>query len=157
MGVVVEALGLGEWEVRPLAAEDVDRVGAVLGLARLDQRNGFYLVAWEPDTPVGHAYLALTDPPELQDVDVRPEYRRRGVASSLTVAVEAEALARGFDRLRVTVSIDNKPAQALYRKLWYADVGLPPRHVRGTILIRTGPLEVDDTLLTWEKRLIRLR
>jgi hypothetical protein len=23
--------------------------------------------------------------------------------------------------------------------------------VRGTILLRTGPLEVDDILLTWEK------
>jgi hypothetical protein len=57
--VVVEALGLGEWEVRPLAAEEVDRVGVVLGLARLDRRDGFYLVAWERDTPVGHAYLAL--------------------------------------------------------------------------------------------------
>jgi ribosomal protein S18 acetylase RimI-like enzyme len=155
--VVVEAFGLGVWEVRPLAAEEVDEVGAVLGLARLDQRDGFYLVAWELDTPVGHAHLALTDPAELQDVEVRPEYRRRGVASSLTAAVETEARGRGFDRLRVTVSVDNSPAQALYRKLRYADVGVPPRHVRGTILIRTGPLEVDDTLLTWEKRLSRLR
>jgi hypothetical protein len=25
--------------------------------------------------------------------------------------------------------------------------------VQGTIEIRSGPLEVDDTLLTWEKRL----
>jgi ribosomal protein S18 acetylase RimI-like enzyme len=151
-GVVVR--GRGEWEVRPLAAQEVDRVGAVLGLARLDQRDGFYLVAWERGTPVGHAYLALTDPPELQDVEVRQRYRGRGVASSLTAAVEAQALARGLDRLRVTVSVNNPAAQALYRKLGYADVGLPPRHVRGTILIRTGPLEIDDTLLTWEKRLV---
>ena len=128
-----------------------------MGLARLNQRDGFYLVAWERATPVGHAYLALTDPLELQDVDVREKYRRRGVASALTMAVEAEALARESDRLRVTVSVDNPAAQALYRKLGYADVGLPPRRVRGTILIRTGPLEVDDTLLTWEKRLVPLR
>lgn len=130
---------------------------AVLGLARLNQRDGFYLIAWERGTPVGHAYLALTDPPELQDVDVREEYRRRGVASALTTAVEAEALARGRDRLRVTVGVENAVAQALYRKLGYADAGVPPRRVRGTILIRTGPLEVDDTLLTWEKRLVALR
>jgi hypothetical protein len=25
--------------------------------------------------------------------------------------------------------------------------------VQGTVMIRTGPLEVDDTLLTWDKRL----
>ena len=34
-----------------------------------------------------------------------------------------------------------------------ADAGVPPRRVHGTIQIRTGPIDVDDTLLTWEKRL----
>jgi hypothetical protein len=46
----------------------------------------------------------------------------------------------------------NKDAQALYRKCGYVDSGLSPRRVQGTIMIRTGPIEVDDTLLTWEKR-----
>jgi ribosomal protein S18 acetylase RimI-like enzyme len=141
------------WEVRPLTPQQVDRVAAVLGLARLDQGDGFYLVAWDGDRPVGHAHLALTDPPELQDVEVSAPYRRRGVGSALTAAAEAEALRRGFDRLRVTVSVDNAAAQALYRRLGYGDAGLPPRRVSGTLMIRTGPLEVDDTLLTWDKRL----
>lgn len=141
------------WEVRPLAPEQADRVEAVLGLARLDQGDGFYLVAWDGDRPAGHAHLALTDPPELQDVEVVAQYRRRGVGSALTAAAEAEALTRGFDRLRVTVSVDNAAAQALYRRLGYGDAGLPPRRVLGTVMIRTGPLEVDDTLLTWDKRL----
>jgi ribosomal protein S18 acetylase RimI-like enzyme len=141
------------WEVRPLAPEQADRVAAVLGLARLDQGDGFYLVAWDGEEPAGHAHLALTDPPELQDVEVAGQYRRRGVGSALTAAAEAEALRRGFDRLRVTVSVGNAAAQALYRRLGYADAGLPPRRVLGTVMIRTGPLEVDDTLLTWDKRL----
>ena len=34
-----------------------------------------------------------------------------------------------------------------------SDSGQPPKRVRGTVQIRSGPLEVDDTLLTWEKRL----
>jgi len=141
------------WEVRPLAPEQADRVAAVLGLARLDQGDGFYLVAWDGEQPAGHAHLALTDPPELQDVEVVARYRRRGVGSALTAAAEAEALRRGLDRLRVTVSVDNAAAQALYRRLGYDDAGLPPRRVLGTVMIRTGPLEVDDTLLTWDKRL----
>jgi ribosomal protein S18 acetylase RimI-like enzyme len=140
-------------EIRPLADEEVDRVGAVLGLARLGNDDGFYLVAWEHDEPVGHAFLALTDPPELGDVSVREEYRRRGVASALTEAAEREVLDRGFDRLTLTVSVDNDAAQALYRGLGYVDFGVSPRRVQGTIHIRTGPLEVDDTLLTWQKRL----
>jgi ribosomal protein S18 acetylase RimI-like enzyme len=139
------------WHVRPLSDEETERVAAVLGLARLPSDKGFYLVAWEREEPLGHAHLALTDPPELQDVEVRPEYRRQGVASALTSAAEHEAGARGFDRLRVTVSVDNAPAQALYRRCGYVDVGLPPKRVQGTITIRTGPVDVDDTLLTWEK------
>ena len=139
------------WQIRELASTEVDRVGAVLGLARLGQGDGFYLVAWEDDEPLGHAYLALTDPPELQDVDVRPEQRRRGVASALTTAAEREARDRGFDRLRLRVSVGNEAAQAVYRGLDYRDSDVPPKRVHGTVQIRTGPIEVDDTLLTWEK------
>jgi [ribosomal protein S18]-alanine N-acetyltransferase len=141
------------WPIRLLSPDEVERVATVLGLARLDQGDGFYLVAWENDEPLGHGHLALTDPPELQDVAVRPEHQRRGVASALTVAAEGHARARGFDRLRLTVSVDNVPAQSLYRSLGYVDCGVPPKRVHGTIVIRTGPIEVDDTLLTWEKRL----
>jgi ribosomal protein S18 acetylase RimI-like enzyme len=140
-------------EIRRLAQEEVEPVGAVLGLARLEQGDGFYFVAWEGDKPVGHAHLRLSDPPELQDVSVLPEHRRRGVASELTAAAEEESRARGYDRLRLTVGIANEPARALYRKCGYTDSGIPPKRVQGTIMIRTGPLEVDDTLLTWEKRL----
>ena len=63
--------GEPRWRIGPLAAAEEERVGAVLGLARLGQGGGFYLVAWEGEEPLGHAYLALTDPPELQDVAVR--------------------------------------------------------------------------------------
>jgi len=129
-------------------------VAAVLGLARLDQGDGFYLVAWDGDEPLGHAHLALTDPPELQDVSVRSEHRRRGIASALTAVAELESRNRGFDRLTITVGDGNEPAQALYRACGYVDSGLPPRRVKGTIMLRTGPLEVDETLLTWEKRLL---
>jgi len=141
--------------IRPLAPEEVERVLASgLGLSRLPRDDGsFYLVAWEADEPLGHAHLALTDPPELQDVSVRAEHRRRGVATALTRAAEREASARGHKRLTLTVGIDNTAAQTVYRKLGYRDSGLPPLRVHGTVLIRSGPLEVDDTLLTWEKAL----
>jgi GNAT superfamily N-acetyltransferase len=142
------------WEIRPLADDEVERVANVLGLARLHgDGDGFYLVAWDGADPVGHAHLALTDPPELQDVEVTLEHRRRGIATALTAAAEQEVRARGFDRMRITVAIDNRPAQALYERFGYADPGIPPRHVRGRIVIRTGPIDVDSTLLTWEKKL----
>ena len=140
-------------QIRKLEDSEVEFVTAVLGLARLYQGNGYYLVAWRGKEPLGHAHLALTDPPELQDVSVRPAYRRRGVATALTRAAEQKARTLGFDRMRLTVSADNEPAQALYRRCGYHDVGVPRRPVQGTIQIRTGPIEVDDILLTWEKML----
>lgn len=141
--------------VRPLRDEEIERVlAAGLGLARLPRADGsFYLVAWEGDAPLGHAHLALGEPPELQDVQVLPEHRRRGVATALTRAAEEHARERGFPLMTLTVSVDNAVAQSLYRKLGYRDSGRPPRRVRGTVQIRSGPLEVDDTLLTWEKPL----
>lgn len=143
----------GPLVIRRLSTDEEEPVIAALSLARLRQGNGYYLVAWQGEDPVGHAHLALTEPPELQDVLVKDAYRRQGVASALTHAAEDEARGLGFDRLRLTVSVDNGPAQALYRQSGYLDTGLPPRRVKGTIQIRTGPIEVDDTLLTWEKKL----
>jgi [ribosomal protein S18]-alanine N-acetyltransferase len=148
-----QAIWVAMTEVRALVSVEIELVGSVLGLARLHQGDGFYLVAWDANDPLGHAHLALTDPPELQDVEVRTEYRRRGIASALTTRAETEARTRGFDRLRLGVGVDNAPAQALYRKCGYFDAGVAPKRVKGTIEIRTGPIEIDDTILTWEKRL----
>lgn len=141
--------------IRELSHDEVDRVlAAGLGLARLPLKgDDLYLVAWEDDAPVGHAHVAVHDPPELGDVHVLAEHRRRGVGTALTRAAERAAVARGHDRLRLTVSATAEAPQALYRGLGYEECGVPPRRVRGTIQIRSGPLDVDDTLLTWEKKL----
>jgi len=142
-------------KILPLSAGEAEHVVAAgLGLARRPRDDGsFYLIAWEDGQPVGHAYLALDDPPELQDVEVLPTHRRRGIASALTQAAEDEVRARGGALLTVTVSVDNQASQALYRRLGYRDSGAAPRRVQGTVQIRSGPLEVDDTLLTWQKEL----
>jgi RimJ/RimL family protein N-acetyltransferase len=84
---------------------------------------------------------------------VRQEHRREGVATALTFAAERAARDRGFERLRLEVSETNEAARALYQSCGYMDIGAPPRRVQGTIMIRGGPIEVDDTLLTWEKPL----
>ena len=139
--------------IRVLEPDDVDVVGGVLGLARLHQGDGEYLVAWDGDEPTGHVHVARTDPPELQDLEVRSSHRRRGVATALIAAAESDCAAHGATRVRVTVSVDNDVARALYASLGYLDAGLPPRRVVGTIQVRTGPIEVDDTLLTLEKPL----
>jgi GNAT superfamily N-acetyltransferase len=141
--------------IRALREDERERViAAGLGLARLPRSDGsFYLVAWDGDEPLGHAHLALDDPPEVQDVEVLERHRRRGVGSALIAAAEADAAARGCDRLTMTVSTARPEVEALYNRLGYHDAGVPLRRVTGTVQIRTGPLEVDDTLKTLVKPL----
>src|SRR3954471_6091210 len=130
-------------DIRPLAPTDVAVVESALDLARLHQGNGCYLVAWDGDAPVGHVHLACTDPPELQDLMVLATHRRRGVATALVAAAEREARARSYTTVRLEVSIDALPAQRLYATCGYSEIGMPPRRVQGTVVIRTGPIQVD--------------
>jgi len=131
-------------------------VDARLPLHRLGQA-GTYFVAWDGDEPVAHAFVAWNGTklaaPEIQDVWVAPERRRGGIASELTRAAEGEARRRGADRISLSVGIGNGPARALYEKLGYESAGVEPERMKGTILIRGAPLEVDDTLLYLVKTL----
>ena len=47
-----------------------------------------------------------------------------------------------------TVSVAKPEVQALYERIGFRDAGLPLQRVTGAVQIRTGPLEVDDTLRT---------
>lgn len=139
--------------IRELDESEVATVAAVLGLARLYQGDGVYLVAWDGETPLGHVHLTAGEPPELQDVQVAEAHRRRGVARALIEDAASRCRARGDDRLRVEVSVENDAARALYGALGFRDAGIAPRRVVGTVEIRTGTIEVDDTLLTLERPL----
>jgi GNAT superfamily N-acetyltransferase len=81
--------------IRALIDGDVALVDAHLPLNRLDTwrvAGSTYLVAWDGDTPIGHAHVAWAGTelgvPEVQDVYVVPERRREGVAAALTHAAE---------------------------------------------------------------------
>ena len=135
-------------------------VDDALPLNRLDQwrrERSTFLIAWDEGRPVGHAHLAWAGTklgePEIQDVYVAEDERRRGVARALTQAAEDEALARGHDRLSLSVGTGNFAAQALYDRLGFEDAGLEPERVHGTITLRGEPFEVDDTLVYLVKRL----
>jgi ribosomal protein S18 acetylase RimI-like enzyme len=144
-------------EVRVLLPGEIVLVDERLPLSRLDTMQT-YLVAWDGTDPVGHAHLAWMGThvgvPEIQDVFVLPERRREGVASRLTRAAEEAVKARGFDRISLSVSAEkNDAAKQLYASLGYADAGLEPVRVLGTILLRGEPFDVDDTLVYMSKNL----
>ena len=73
--------------------------------------------------------------------------RRQGVGEAVMRAVETAIAARGHRLVSLSYGIANDAARDFYDKLGYRDAGTPPQRVQGTILIRSGPLEVDDTLI----------
>ncbi len=108
-------------------------------------------MAWEGDRPVGHAHVAWSNTtlgiPEVQDVFVAERFRRRGVASTLTRAAERLAAERGHRSISLSFGVANEAAQRLYEGLGYRRADLAPQRIRGTILIRGRPVDIDDTLI----------
>jgi len=108
-------------------------------------------VAWDGEVAVAHAYIAWHQTklgvPEIQDVFVRDDRRREGFGEAVTVAAERAAQARGYSRVSLSHGIADFVARNLYEKLGYRDAGIAPQRVQGTIMVRLGPLDVDDTLI----------
>lgn len=147
--------------IAELRANEVELVDRHLPLNRFREpfdEHRTYLIAWEGDEPLGHAHIAWSDTelslPEVQDVFVQSEHRRRGIATALTRAAEREARSRGHDRITLAVSQDgNEPARRLYEALGYVPADHAPVRVVGEIMVRGRPFAVDDTLVYLTKAL----
>jgi GNAT superfamily N-acetyltransferase len=141
-------------EVRVMTPDELELVDRYLPLDRLGQPGGEWLIAWEGGEPVGHLHLDWrADPPELQGVFVTEAHRRRGIAITLSKAAEERVRERGFDRIALDVDVDAPGPRALYEKLGYREKGTPARHVKGTIMLRGKPFEVDAWLIDMVKEL----
>jgi GNAT superfamily N-acetyltransferase len=140
----------GVIDIRELTDADVEQIGVSLPLARYPNHQT-YLVAWDDDEAVGHAHIAwertTLATPEIQGVFVREDRRRRGIATALAHAAESLAGDRGYHRISLSYGIANDAARRLYEGLGYRNAGLEPQRVRGLVRVRTGMLEVDDTLI----------
>lgn len=146
--------------VRPLVRREFELVGDTLPLHRFVvwRDDSTYLIAWDGSTPVGHAHVAWRETelgvPELQDFFVLPLLRDRGVGTTLVEAAEELIRARGHERASLSVSSENVAARRLYERLGYVPATRAPKRVTGTIRVRGGTLEVDDTHLYFEKQLV---
>jgi ribosomal-protein-alanine N-acetyltransferase len=93
--------------------------------------GAFGLLACLDDQPVGLA-IALAGGPdaELLTLAVRPDSRRRGVASRLLTSTGSRARNAGCERLLLEVAEDNQAARALYSELGFLEVGRRPCYFR---------------------------
>jgi ribosomal protein S18 acetylase RimI-like enzyme len=87
----------------------------------------FVLVAYAGSTPVGYAMVEIVDGPEdtwvtgdriaeLQTLSLAPEWRGRGLGTTLLDRVDAELAARGVRDLMLAVVAGNDGAERFYQR-----------------------------------------
>ncbi|MEU6353964.1 bifunctional helix-turn-helix transcriptional regulator/GNAT family N-acetyltransferase [Streptomyces sp. NPDC047072] len=112
--------------------EGFDRSDLV-GPAEVSGEAGAFFVAYEEDRPVGCGALRRLEPRvgELKHVWVHPDARRLGLARRLLDTLEAEAVVRRFEVLRLDTHASLTEAQAMYRACGYREIEPYVDHVYG--------------------------
>lgn len=94
-----------------------------------------------------YAYYRAHTIPEIQDIKVAPEYRRRGIATALIEQCETMARQKGFKAIGISFGLHAGfgPAQQLYIKLGYRPDGQGVTYDRK--IVTAGEFKpVDDQL-----------
>lgn len=92
--------------------------------SELNNPSCLYLAAVDGDTLVGYIGVqTVLDEGYINNVAVRPEYRRRGIAAALISLLADQAQAIGLAFMTLEVRESNAPAIALYEKLGFTTVG----------------------------------
>lgn len=104
---------------------------------------GFCLLNWKPRYSL-YRRLGL---PEIQDLNVIPAHRRKGIATMLIKWCEGLGRAKGCDHIGISVGLtkDYGPAQILYARLGYLPDGNGITYDREPVLF-AKPYPVDDDL-----------
>ena len=92
--------------------------------SELNNPSCLYLAAVDGDTLVGYIGVqTVLDEGYINNVAVRPEYRRQGIAAALISLLVDQARAIGLAFMTLEVRESNAPAISLYEKLGFTTVG----------------------------------
>ncbi len=90
-----------------------------------------WLVAMDGETVAGYiGSQSVEGEADMMNVAVHPEYRRRGIAGQLIIALIAALKEKGNHSLTLEVRASNAPAIALYEKLEFSQVGRRKNYYR---------------------------
>ncbi len=100
--------------------QSLGELDIVLALMQ-EQCIGYGLLNWRPK----YAYFKKLGLPEIQDLNVVSDYRRRGVGTALIKFCENMAIQKGYDEMGIGVGLDSSfaSAQRLYVKGGYVPDG----------------------------------
>ncbi len=107
-------LGRGPWDDDVYAIDD----------AYLNNQGEFLIGEWD-GVLVGMGGLHCTTPEraEIKRMRVHPDYQGRGLGQLILSELESQARALGYKTLHLDTSILQVPAQKLYQKNGYREVG----------------------------------
>lgn len=99
--------------------------------SELNNPLSFWLVAVEDDAVAGYiGSQSVMGESDMMNVAVHPDYRRKGYAEALVLALCDELKERGNTTLALEVRASNEPAKALYEKLGFTLAGRRPNYYR---------------------------
>lgn len=92
--------------------------------SELENPLSCWLVALDGETVAGYVgSQTVLDETDMMNVAVHPDFRRKGVARGLILALIGELKQRGSHCLTLEVRASNAPARTLYESLGFAHVG----------------------------------
>ena len=105
------------------AVADIEKLPSTGG-GDFDPPDGTFLVSVEDGRTVGGGGFRRLSPEvcELKRLWVDPAYRRRGVASSILVALESAALRQGYELVRLETAPVQIEALSFYRARRYHEI-----------------------------------
>jgi GNAT superfamily N-acetyltransferase len=153
---IVAAFAAADWPKRPelyrryLAEQDAEERAALVAAAD-GEICGYGTVCWEPDYPP----FRIAGIPEIQDLNVLPRFRRRGIATRLMDAAERIIAGRSaVAGIGVGLYAAYGPAQRLYVLRGYVPDGRGAVH--RNLPVRGGETVVaDDDLVIHLTRTLR--
>ena len=132
---MIEILPVNETHVAPIAElekicfSDPWSESSIAG--ELTNPLSCWLVAVEGEKVAGYiGSQTVMGETDMMNVAVDPDFRRRGVAQTLILALVDALKARGSHWLMLEVRQSNAPARALYEKLGFVEVGRRKNYYR---------------------------
>ena len=111
-----ECFGMDAWSEKSVASE-------------LTNQLSLWLVAVDGDRVAGYVgSQTVCDETDMMNVAVTADFRRRGIGEQLVTALVEELKTIDSHCLTLEVRASNTPAQAMYEKLGFAEIGRRPRY-----------------------------